>query len=92
MKPIVDSGSVVNTCDESFDASTRTVQKFPKPEFQTILGDPLEHYGVKQGVQLKDRISGNKMQIDMDITDAKRPVVSVMKGKKNTWRTLKKRM
>ena len=78
-KPMVDSGSIVNTCNEQYDPTTTTEVSALKQNLETVKGNKLEHYGYKKDVCLADK-HGEWIQAGFEITDTIRPILSVKKG------------
>ena len=78
-KILVDSGSVVNTCSEDFDPSTMTSKSGRHWNLETVTGSQLEHHGFKPNVDLRTK-DGIDMRVGFEITNAKRPILSVKKG------------
>ena len=75
-KVLVDSGSVVNTCREDFDPSTKTVKSKKVMRLESIKGELLEHHGFKDGVMMvtPDDLD---LKIGFEVTDTTRTVLSV---------------
>ena len=77
-KILVDSGSVVNTCSEDFDPSTTTAPG-KHWNLEALNGHTLAHHGYKPGMNLATN-DDIPMKIDFEVTNTKRPILSVKKG------------
>ena len=79
-RPIIDSGAIVSTCP------TKYMEWYPlevprKPvRLQSVLGDPLTHYGTRTGVQFKAKDSQEGIAVNFEVTDATRAILSVKTG------------
>jgi hypothetical protein len=49
-KPMIDSGSYISTCPQSYDPHRPTVQAKKKLNLESVLGEALNHVGTKYGV------------------------------------------
>ena len=78
-RPIVDSGSVVPTCPMDYATSVPTEKVQDSVNLECVLGESLQHYGIKRNVPFTNR-SGSSMNVNFDVTDTKRAILSVHKG------------
>ena len=46
---------------------------------ESVLGESLQHYGIKRNVPFTNR-SGSSMNVNFEVTDTKRPILSVHRG------------
>ena len=56
-RPIVDSGSVVSTCPVDYAASVPTEKVQYSMNLESVLGESLQHYGIKRNVPFTNRTS-----------------------------------
>ena len=78
-RPIVDSGSVVSTCPVDYATSVPTEKVQHSMNLESVLGESLQHYGIKRNVLFTNR-SGSSMNVNFEVTDTKRAILSVHKG------------
>ena len=78
-RPTVDSGSVVSTCPVDYATSVPTEKVHYSMKFESVLGESLQHYGIKRNVPFTNR-SGSSMNVNFEVTDTKRAILSVHKG------------
>ena len=78
-RPIVDSGSVVSTCPVDCAMSVPTEKVQCSLNLESVLGESLQHYGIKRNVPFTNR-SGSSMNVNFEVTDTKRAIPSVHKG------------
>ena len=78
-RPIVDSGSVVSTCPVDYATSVPTEKVHYSMILESVLGESLQHYGIKRSVPFTNR-SGSSMNVIFEVTDTKRAILSVHKG------------
>ena len=78
-RPIVDSGSVVSTCPVDYATSVPTEKGQHNMNLESVLGQSLHHYGIKRNVPFTNR-SGSSMNVNFEVTDTKRAILSVHKG------------
>ena len=78
-RPIVDSGSVVSTCAVDYATSVPTEKVQCSMNLESVLGESLQHYGTKRNVPFINR-SGSSMNVNFEVTDTKRAILSVHKG------------
>ena len=78
-RPIVDSGSVVSTCPVDYATSVPTEKVQYSMNLESVLGESLQHYGIKRNVPFTNR-SGSSMNVNFEVTDTKRAILSVHKG------------
>ena len=55
-RPTVDSGSVVSTCPVDYATSVPTEQVHYSMNMKSVLGESLQHYGIKRDVPFTNRI------------------------------------
>ena len=77
--PIVDSGSVVSTCPVDYATSVPTEKVHHSMNLESVLGESLQHYGIKRNVPFTNR-TGSTMNVNFEVTDTKRAILSVHKG------------
>ena len=78
-RPIVDSGSVVSTCPLDHATSVPTEKVHHSLNLESVLGESLQLYGIKRNVLFINR-TGNTMNVNFEVTDTKRAILSVHKG------------
>ena len=78
-RPIVDSGSVVSTCPVDHATSVPTEKVHYSMNLESVLGESLQHYGIKRIVPFTNR-TGSTMNVNCEVTDTKRAILSVHKG------------
>jgi hypothetical protein len=79
VKILVDSGSIINACPEEFDPSTETRPPNRCWNLETVTGGSLKRYGFKPNVDLRTK-QGIPMKVGFEVTNARRPILSVKKG------------
>ena len=77
-RPIVDSGSVVSTCPVDYATSVPTEKVQYSMNLESVLGEALQHYGIKRNVPFTNR-TGHTMNVNFEVTDTKRAILSVVK-------------
>ena len=77
-RPIVDSGSVVSTCPVDYAPSVPTEKVNYSMNLKSVLGESLQHYGIKRNVPFTNR-AGGTMSVNLEVTDTKRAILSVHK-------------
>ena len=70
-RPIVDFGSVVSTCPVDYATSVPTEKVQYSMNLESVLGESLQHYGIKRNVPFTNR-SGSSMNVNFEVTDTKR--------------------
>ena len=78
-RPIVDSESVVSTCAVDYATSVPTEKVQYSMNLESVLGESLQHYGIKRNVPFTNR-SDSSMNVNFEVTDTKRAILSVHKG------------
>ena len=78
-RPIVDSASVVSTCPVDHATSVPTEKVNYTVNLESVLGEPLQHYGVKRNVPFPNR-KGGTMSVNFEVTGTKRSILSVHKA------------
>ena len=78
-RPIVDSGSVVSTCPVNYATSVPTEKVHYSLNLESVLGESLQHYGIKRSAPLTNR-TGSTMNVNFEVTDTKRATLSMHKG------------
>ena len=78
-RPIVDSGSVVSTCPVECATSVPTEKVQYCMNLESVLGETLQHHGIKRNVPFTNR-SGSSMNVNFEVTDTQRAILSVHKG------------
>ena len=78
-RPIVDSGSVVSTCPVDSATSVPTEKVQYSMNLESVLGEYLQHYGIKRNVPFTNRF-GSSMNVNFEVSDTKRAIRSVHKG------------
>ena len=78
-RPIVDSGSVVSTCPVDYATSVPTEKVQCSMNLESVLGESLQHYGIKRHVFFTNR-TGSIMIVNFEVTDTKRAILSVHRG------------
>ena len=69
-RPIVDSGSGVTTCPVDYATSVPTEKLQYSMNLESVLGESLQHYGIKRSVPFTNR-SGSSMNVNFEVTDTK---------------------
>ena len=77
-RPIVNSGSVVSTCQWTLRRRFRQKVQYSM-NLESVLGESLQHYGIMRNVLFTNR-SGSSMNVKFEVTDTKRAILSVHKG------------
>ena len=72
-RPFVDSGSVVSTCPVDHATSVPTEKVQYCMNLESVLGESLQHYGIKRKVPFTNR-SGSSMNVNFEVTDTKRAI------------------
>ena len=75
-RPIVDSGSVVSTCPVDYATSVPTEKVHYSMNLESVLGESLQHYGIKRNVLFTNR-TGSTLTVNFEVTDTKRAILSV---------------
>ena len=78
-RPLVDSGSVVSTCPVDCATSVPTEKVHYSMNLKSVLGESLQHYGIKRNVLFTNR-TGSTMNVKFEVTDTKRAILSVHGG------------
>ena len=78
-RPIVDSGSVVSTCPMDYAMMVPTDKVQYSKNLESVLGEALQHYGLKRNVLFTNRY-GSSMNVNFQVTDTKRAILSVHRG------------
>ena len=81
-RPNVDSGNVVKLCPRApvdYAMSVPTEKVNYSMNLESVLGESLQHYGVKRNVPFVNR-KGSTMTVNFEVTDTKRATLSVHKG------------
>ena len=78
-RPIVDSGSVVSTCPVDYATSVPTEKVHYSTNLESELVESLQHYGIKRNVLFINR-TGSTMNVNFEVTDTKRALLSVHRG------------
>ena len=76
---IVDSGSVVSTCPVDYATSVPTEKVQYSMNLESVLGESLQHYGIKRNVLFTNR-TGSTMNVNFEVTYTKRAILFVHKG------------
>ena len=66
-RPIVDSGSVVSTCPVAYATSVPTEEVNYSMNLESVLGESLQHYGIKRNVPFTNR-AGSTMNVNFEVT------------------------
>ena len=69
-RPIVESGSVVSTCPVNYATSVPTEKVHYSMNLERVLGESLQHYGIKRNVPFTCR-TGSTMNVNFEVTDKK---------------------
>ena len=78
-RPLVDSGSVVSTSPLDYATSVPTEKVQYTMSLESVLGESLQHYGIKRNVPFTNR-TGGTMNVNIEVSDTKRAILSVHKG------------
>ena len=78
-RPVVDSGSVVSTCPVDYATSVPTEKVYYSMNLESVLCESLQYYGIKRNVPFTNR-TGSTMNVNFEVTDTKRAILSVHKG------------
>ena len=76
---IVGTGSVVSTCPVDWATSVPTEKVNCSENLESVLGESLQHCGVKHNVLFANRKSST-MSVNVEVTDTKRAILSGHKG------------
>ena len=74
-----DDGSVVSTCPVDFATSVPKDKVQYSMNLESVLGESLQHYGIKGNVPFTNR-TGSTMNVNFEVTDTKRAILSVHEG------------
>ena len=69
-RPIDDSGSVVSTCPVDYATSVPTEKVHCSMNLESVVGESLQHYGIKRNVAFTNR-SGSTMNVNFEVIDTK---------------------
>ena len=72
-RPIVDSGSVVSTCPVDYATSVPTEKVHYSMNLESVLGESLQHYGIKRDVPFTNR-TGSTMKVNFQVADTTRAI------------------
>ena len=75
----IDSGSVVSKCPVDHATSVPTEKVHYRMNLECVLGESLQHYGIKRNVLFTSR-TGSTMNVNYGVTETKRAILSVHKG------------
>ena len=78
-RPIVDSGTVVSTCSVDYATSVPTEKVHYSMNLESVLGESLQHYGIKRNVPFTNR-TGSTMNVNFEVTDTKHAILPVHEG------------
>ena len=90
-RPLVDSGSVVSTCPVDYATSVPTEKVQHCMDLESVLGESLQNYGIKRNVPFTNR-TGSTMNVNFEVTDTKRAILSVHKGLRQRLKGLRQRL
>ena len=77
--PIVDSGSVVSACPKILASEVQMVDPEQRLNLLSVLGESLRHHGTRRNVKFQ-AAECSEMKVNLMVTDAPRPILSVKKG------------
>ena len=63
----MDSGSVVSTCPVAYATSVPTEEVNYSTNLESVLGESLQHYGIKRNVPVTNR-AGSTMNVNFEVT------------------------
>ena len=66
-------------CPVDYATSVPTEKVQNSMNLETVLGEPLQHHGIKRDVLFTNR-SGSSMNVNFEVTDTKRAIMSAHKG------------
>ena len=69
----------MSTCPVDYATSVPTEKVQYSLNLESVLGESLQHYGIKRNVPFTNR-TGSTMNVDWEVTDTKRSILSVHKG------------
>ena len=69
----------MSTCPVDYATSVPTEKVQYSMNLESVLGESLQHYGIKRGVPFTNR-SGSSMNVNFEVTDTKRAILSVHRG------------
>ena len=72
-------GSVVSTCPVDYATSVPTEKVHYSMNLESVLGESVQHCGIKRNVPFTNR-TGSAMNVNFEVTDTKRGILSVHKG------------
>ena len=78
-RPMVDSGSVVSTCPGDYATSVPTEKFHYSMNLESVLGESLQHYGIKRNVPFTNR-AGSILNVNFEVIDRKGAILSVHEG------------
>ena len=79
-RPLVDSGSVVSTCPVDYATSVLTERVKYSVNLESVLGESLQHYGIKRNVLFFTNSASSTMNVNFEVTDTKRAILSAHNG------------
>ena len=69
----------MTTCPVDYATSVPTEKVHYSLNLESVLGESLQHYGIKRNVLFTNR-TGSTMNVNFEVTDTKRAILSVHKG------------
>ena len=78
----IHSGRVVSACPVDYATLFPTEKVHYSMNLESVLGESLQHYGIKRNVLFTNRI-GSTMNVNFEVTDTKSAILSVHKGRGN---------
>ena len=75
----MDSGSVVSMCPVDYATSDPTEKVQNRMNLESVLGESLQHYGIKRNVPFTNR-PGSSMNVNFEVTHTKSAILSAHKG------------
>ena len=72
---MADSGAFVSCIPKDY-ASEVAIESSPKLKLKSVLGEQIQHYGVRRNLEFED-CKGDAYRHDFQVTDCMRPILSV---------------
>ena len=69
----------MSTCPVDYATSVPTEKVHYSMNLESVLGESLQHYGIKRNVLFTNR-NGSTMNVNFEVTDTERAILSVHKG------------
>ena len=75
-RPMVDSGAFTSCCPKNYAREVQ-IEKAPPLNLKSVLGESIQHYGVRKNLEFSSSGGKEKYTHDFQVTDCIRPILSV---------------